>query len=98
MEEIDFADELDEPGKRFRQYEIYQPPKYKILGYNNKGKPIFKMSDVFRTDDLKVRDIIEKEFNEIIFSKKAFQPQTGDLSSSDKITDFEKIIEQWEKK
>lgn len=88
MEELDFADELDEPGKRFRQYEIYQPPKYKILGYNDKGKPIFKISDVFLTDDAKVRDLIDKEFNDIIYAKKPFQPQTGELSSADRLTDF----------
>jgi len=43
---------------------------------------------VFLTDDPKVRDMIDKEFNDIIYAKKPFQPQTGELSSADRMTDF----------
>ena len=42
------------------------------------------MSDVFLTDDTKVRDIIDKEFNDIIYAKKPFQPQTGEISAIDR--------------
>jgi hypothetical protein len=45
------------------------------------------MSDVFLTDDPKVRDIIDKEFNDIIYSKKQIPPQVGE-TSKDKMTDL----------
>ena len=70
-----------EGGKRFRQYEIWEPPKFKLLGYSQAGLPIFKISDVFMTSDPKLRNIIDKEFNDIIYGgKKAGSFETGELS------------------
>lgn len=89
-----------EGGKKYRNFKPYEREKFKLLGYNQNDKPLFKFSDLFLTSDPKVTYILNKHFDEIIHgSSKAVVLETGELSKKyEKGYDFNKLVENWEKK
>jgi hypothetical protein len=97
-QEMNFKEELDyEGGKKYRNMKIYEEPRFRLLGYSQEGKPLFKISDMFLTSDIKLMNIIDKYFNEIIHGNvKNAILETGELSRKyEKNYDFNKLIENW---
>lgn len=73
---------------------MYQPPRFRLLGYSQEGKPLFKISDLFLVTDPKLKNIVDRYINEIVHgSAKNVVLETGELSKKyEKGYDFAKLI------
>ena len=76
---LDFDYEEEERRKRDKEMELVMPEKYQVLGYNQdeganiKRKPVLRMSDVYLTNNSKVRRLINRVFERHIYGKNEAQ-------------------------
>lgn len=75
---------------------MFQPPKFKMLGYNKKKMPIFRMTDLYLTDNPQVRSTIDDELNKAIYGGR--QVSMGFSSKFDNRNELAEILAKWENK
>jgi hypothetical protein len=69
QEDIDYEDE-ENKRRRDRDMQVYEPPRFKVLGYSTergpggklRRRPILRMSDLYLTHSAKVRRLIGRVF------------------------------------
>jgi hypothetical protein len=45
---------------------MYEPKKFRLLGYNQEGKPLFKLSDLYLVSDPIIKGVFDKIFDELV--------------------------------
>jgi hypothetical protein len=66
---IDYDYEEEEKNKRDKELQLVEPERFKVLGYASdpgmgfKNKPVMRMSDVYLTNNSKVKRLINRVFD-----------------------------------
>ena len=71
---LEYDYEEDEKAKRDKEMQLYEPPKFKVLGYQKQNNglkylPILKMTDMYNTTNPKVRRLINRVFDRHIYGR-----------------------------
>jgi hypothetical protein len=84
VEEIDYEEE-ENKRRREKDMQLYEPPRFKVLGYVQdrtgklKRRPILRMSDLYLTHSPKIRRLINRVFDRHVYGRAEARKSEGEV-------------------